>query len=159
MYGEQSKEMSLYTYDQRNRFTEAGHTLYDMSTDPICYSETMSYNRNSAVTSLNRTSNGQGYGNIDQLTYTYTGNRLKAIADAASPNVYNGGFEFVNGSNLTQEYWYNTTGDLIRDKNKGIALIQYDLFGHPTRVQFTNGNQVDYVYTADGRKLREKHMV
>ena len=159
MYGEQSKEMSLYTYDKRNRFTEAGHTLYDMSTDPICYSETMSYNRNSAVTSLNRTSNGQGYGNIDQLTYTYTGNRLKAIADAASPNVYNGGFEFVNGSNLTQEYWYNTTGDLTRDKNKGIALIQYDLFGHPTRVQFTNGNQVDYVYTADGRKLQEKHMV
>ncbi len=117
MYGEQSKEMSLYTYDKRNRFTEAGHTLYDMSTDPICYSETMSYNRNSAVTSLTRTSNGQGYGNIDQLTYTYTGNRLKAIIDAASPNVYNGGFEFVNKVNLTQEYWYNTAGEPFINKN------------------------------------------
>ena len=36
-------------------------------------------------------------------------------------------------------------------------MINYDLSGHPTRVQFTNGNQVDYVYAADGQKLREKH--
>ena len=51
----------------------------------------------------------------------------------------------------------NNAGDLTRDKNKGIALINYDLSGHPTRVQFTNGNQVDYVYAVDGQKLWEKH--
>jgi len=45
---------------------------------------------------------------------------------------------------------------LTRDANKGIALIQYDLLGHPTRVQFTNGNVTQYVYAADGRKLRTK---
>lgn len=45
---------------------------------------------------------------------------------------------------------------LTRDANKGIALIQYDLLGHPTRVQFTNGNITEYVYAADDRKLRAK---
>ena len=28
---------------------------------------------------------------------------------------------------------------------------------HPVRIQFTNGNLTEYVYAADGRKLREKH--
>ena len=133
------------------------HCYYTMSDYPVLHSETMAYNRNSAITSLTRTSNGQGYGNIDQLTYTYTGNRLKAISDAASPSVYNGGFEFVKKANHTQEYWYNTAGDLARDKNKGLALIEYDFFGNPTRIQFRNGNVTEYVYSAAGQKLKEKH--
>ena len=43
------------------------------------------------------------------------------------------------------------------DYNKGIASIKYDYLGHPVRIQFTNRNLVEYVYAADGRKLREKH--
>ncbi len=117
----------------------------------------MTYNRNSTITTLVRTGNSQaGYGNMDFLSYSYTGNRLKSIYDMSSSNVYDGAFEFVDGSSNTQEYWYNVAGDLTRDANKGIALIQYDLLGHPTRVQFTNGNVTEYVYAADGRKLRAK---
>ena len=109
------------------------------------------------ITSLTRTGNSQaGYGNMDFLSYSYTGNRLKSITDLGSSNVHDGAFEFVNGANSALEYYYNNAGDLTRDKNKGIALIQYDLLGHPTRVQFTNGNVTEYVYTADGRKLRTK---
>jgi len=121
------------------------------------YSETMTYKRNSAITSLTRTGNSQaGYGNMDFLQYAYVGNKLKSINDMGSSNVYDGAFEFVDGLSNTQEYWYNTAGDLTFDANKGIALIQYDLLGHPTRVQFTNGNVTEYVYAADGRKLRTK---
>ena len=117
----------------------------------------MTYNRNSAITSLTRTGNSQaGYGNMDFLSYSYTGNRLKSITDLGSSNVHDGAFEFVNGANSALEYYYNNAGDLTRDKNKGIALIQYDLLGHPTRVQFTNGNVTEYIYAADGRKLRTK---
>ena len=29
--------------------------------------------------------------------------------------------------------------------------------GHPVRVQFSDGSCTEYVYAADGRKLREKH--
>ncbi len=121
------------------------------------YSETMTYKRNSAITSLTRTGNSQaGYGNMDFLQYAYVGNKLKSINDMGSSNVYDGAFEFVDGSSNTQEYWYNAAGDLTRDANKGIALINYDLLGHPIRVQFTNGNVTEYVYAADGRKLRAK---
>ena len=40
---------------------------------------------------------------------------------------------------------------------KGLSLIEYDLFGHPRRVQFYNGNVTEYVYAATGEKLRTKH--
>ena len=147
----------LFTYDKRNRLTEASHTNYNMSPLPYMYSETMTYNRNSSITTLTRTGNSQaGYGNMDFLSYSYTGNRLKSITDLGSSNVHDGAFEFVNGANSALEYYYNNAGDLTRDKNKGIALIQYDLLGHPTRVQFTNGNVTEYIYAADGRKLRTK---
>ena len=95
----------------------------------------MTYNRNSTITSLIRTGNSQaGYGNMDFLSYAYVGNKLKSINDMGSSNVYDGAFEFVDGSSNTQEYWYNTAGDLTLDANKGIALINYDLLGHPIRV-------------------------
>jgi RHS repeat-associated protein len=147
-----------FSYDKRNRLTEATYSNYsDLSILPYVYSETMTYNRNSAITTLVRTGNSQaGYGNMDFLQYAYVGNKLKSINDMGSSNVYDGAFEFVDGSSNTQEYWYNTAGDLTRDANKGIALINYDLLGHPIRVQFTNGNVTQYVYAADGRKLRTK---
>ena len=59
----------------------------------------MTYNRNSSITSLTRTGNSQaGYGNMDFLSYSYTGNRLKSITDLGSSNVHDGAFEFVNGA-------------------------------------------------------------
>ena len=51
----------------------------------------------------------------------------------------------------------NTAGDLTQDGNKGLTKIQYDHLGHPIRIQFSNRSLVEYVYAADGRKLREKH--
>lgn len=67
----------------------------------------MTYNRNSSITSLTRTGNSQaGYGNMDFLSYSYTGNRLKAITDLGSSNVHDGAFEFVNGANTVVEYYY-----------------------------------------------------
>ena len=86
---------------------------------------------------------------------SYTGNRLKAISDAASSSVYDGAFEFVNKVNQTTEYSYYSSGDLKSDRNKGIALVSYDLLGHPTRIQMTNGDLTEYVYEADGRKLHD----
>ena len=67
----------------------------------------MTYNRNSSITSLTHTGNSQaGYGNMDFLSYSYTGNRLKAITDLGSSNVHDGAFEFVNGANTVVEYYY-----------------------------------------------------
>lgn len=51
----------------------------------------------------------------------------------------------------------NTAGDLTQDGNKGLTKIQYDYLGYPVRIQFSDGSCTEYVYAADGRKLREKH--
>jgi hypothetical protein len=58
---------------------------------------------------------------------------------------------------LSYDYIYNNVGDLKQDGNKGITYIDYDYLGHPVRVQFSDGSCTEYVYAADGRKLREKH--
>ena len=52
----------------------------------------------------------------------------------------------------------NTAGDLTQDENKSLTKIQYDYLGHPVRVQFSDGSCTEYVYAADGRKLREIHI-
>ena len=43
------------------------------------------------------------------------------------------------------------------DTNRGIPLIDYDLLGNPTRVQFCNGNVTEYVYSATGARLQTTH--
>jgi RHS repeat-associated protein len=52
---------------------------------------------------------------------------------------------------------YDGCGSLKQDKNKGIALIDYDFNGMPTRIQFRNGNVTEYTYSAEGAKLRTVH--
>ena len=54
-------------------------------------------------------------------------------------------------------YIMNYSYDLTQDENKGLTKIQYDYLGHPVRIQFSDGSCTEYVYAADGRKLREKH--
>ena len=49
------------------------------------------------------------------------------------------------------------TANLISDANKGIAMIEYDNMNQPRRIQFTNGNVTEYVYTSTGEKLRTIH--
>ena len=46
---------------------------------------------------------------------------------------------------------------MTQDKNKGIALIDYDFNGMPTRIQFKNGNVTENTYSAEGTKLRTVH--
>ena len=52
---------------------------------------------------------------------------------------------------------HNNAGDLTQDANKGLSLVEYDLLGHPRRIQHHNGNVTEYVYAATGEKLRVKH--
>ena len=46
---------------------------------------------------------------------------------------------------------------MIYDANKGITKIEYDLLGMPKRVQFSNYGVIEYVYSADGRRLKTIH--
>ena len=97
------------------------------------------------------------YGLIDHLALTYNGNRLQAVKDAATNSVYGNGTEFKDNSNQTVEYTYDKNGNLIKDLNKNISKIGYNLLNLPDEVTFANGNSIRYEYAADGTKLRTVH--
>ena len=42
--------------------------------------------------------------------------------------------------------------------NKGISSISYDQFGNPFKVTFGNKSSIEYVYSADGVKLKARHI-
>ena len=46
---------------------------------------------------------------------------------------------------------------MIRDMNSKIEFIEYDKLDHPIRIQFMDGSNIQYVYAADGRKLKVTH--
>ena len=147
---------SAYRYDGMNRLTEG----IFFGTGQECGTEKIKYNSNSSIISLERSGlkNGQKWGVIDKLTYSYSGNQLKKITDKASPLLYSEAFDFKDNT-LTNdlEYGYNEMGAMTYDANKGITNIEYDNMNRPVRIQFHNGNVTEHIYTPDGRRIRTRH--
>ena len=102
--------------------------------------------------------NDKSFGLIDNLGISYDGNQRTKIADAVSePLTYNGAFDFVDEATEESEYAYNANGALIKDLNKGIEKIEYDLLGNPREVYMSGSRSIEYIYSADGRRLRTIH--
>ncbi|WP_192350457.1 DUF6443 domain-containing protein [Algoriphagus sp. Y33] len=147
-----------FNYDRVNRLTRAHYVAYgtawNLESDRYSLSS-ISYDRNGNILALNRrgkTANPNTFGVIDQLAYTYSGNRLTKIEDIISSTL---GFnDFKNGSNTTTEYEYNNAGSLTKDLNKGITSITYNFNNLPRVIQFGSAsNQITNVYDAEGKKL------
>ncbi|MBR5715441.1 MAG: hypothetical protein IKX59_02555 [Bacteroidales bacterium] len=64
---------------------------------------------------------------------------------------------FVDGADSEEEYEYNDNGALTKDLNRGITGISYDDLGNPRKISFTVSRSIEYVYSADGTKLRTIH--
>ena len=99
------------------------------------------------------------YGLIDNLTYTLDGNRPTRVDDAVTASAYNNGFEFKDGMKQANEYAYDANGNLTKDLNKGISNIEYNFLNLPSKVMFSDGSTIEYVYAADGTKLRTVHTI
>lgn len=67
-----------------------------------------------------------GYGWIDNLTFTLTDNQLKNVNDSVSVSVFGDGFDFKEGSMEKIEYSYDGNGNLTKDLIKKIVEIQYN---------------------------------
>ena len=151
----------MFKYDGMDRMTHANYAEGDdLSIRPqIDYSEYVTYNANSSITFLQRLGKcAQGPARIDNLEFSYNGNRLSWIKDTGAPSSMMGdAFHFVDGYDYYGEYSYDGCGSLTRDKNKGVRQIRYDFNGMPTSVWFENGSITEYVYTADGVKLKTIH--
>ena len=96
---------------------------------------------------------------IDNLTFTLDGNRLNRVDDAVTASAYNNGFEFKDAVKQANEYAYDANGNLTKDLNRNISNIQYNFLNLPGKVMFGDGSTIEYVYAADGTKLRTKHVI
>ena len=102
--------------------------------------------------------NQRHYGLIDSLVITRNGNQLKSIEDYAEKHLtYTGASDFYDGYTYDTEYYYNANGALESDINRDIDLIQYDNLGNPRCIYYFEHDQIEYVYAADGTKLRTIH--
>ena len=121
-------------YDGLNRLEESTYAEgEDMNQNKNRYSENvLSYSANGSIERLQRygKKNNGTFGLIDDLTYSYNGNQIKAISEKAGSLLYNGSFDFKDGANADVEYFYDANGALVKDLNKGISNIEYDVLGN-----------------------------
>ena len=150
-----------FAYDDLNRLEESTYAEgAGMSQNKNHYSENvLSYSANGSIERLQRygKKNNGAFGLIDDLTYSYNGNQIRAISDKAGSLLYDGSFDFKDGANADVEYFYDTNGALIKDLNKGISNIEYDVLGNLKCITFSNGFKTKYIYDAAGNKLRTTH--
>ena len=150
-----------FEYDGLNRLTASAYAEgTDMSQNKDRYSEYIpQYSPNGSIERLQRygKKNNGAFGIIDDLTYQYRGNQIQSISDKAGSLLYDGSFDFKDGTSESTEYFYNANGALTKDLNKGISKIKYDVLDNLSCITFNNGFKTKYVYDAGGSKLRTIH--
>lgn len=143
-----------YVYDGINRLlagfyyqnTGNGHQFTEE------HNEIQSYDLNGNISELRRFSykTGTAPHKIDDLEYTYVGNRVTKITDTyGDSNGYEGGGRTIS---------YDVNGNMTDMLDKGITAIQYNYLNLPTSIRATdeaNTVNVAYMYRADGTKLRK----
>lgn len=150
------KDEVLYDYNAQNMLTDSGYNEGDRLNDGRGnYDESLSYDKMGNVQSLLRSGllDDGSYGLIDNLSYNYHGNQLLKVDDAAVGPYYQGAFHFLDGADEAVEYEYDANGNLVRDLNKGIISISYDLNNQPRKIEYNDGRNVSYLYDAEGSKL------
>ena len=119
-----------HTYDGANRMLDAIYSeTYPMNQHVDRYPEKVTeYDKNGNIKKLQRygQTGSSTYGLVDNLTYTYNGNKVTRVDDATTATSYTGGTNFVNGANTNNEYVYDANGNMTKDLNKGISNIQYN---------------------------------
>lgn len=138
-----------YVYDPLNRLT-AGFYQKDTNPSGKEYNELFAYDLNGNILNLVRTQ-GLLPGSteamvIDNLIYSYTGNRLTKVSDA-----YLNSLGYPVGGN---EIGYDDNGNMTTQLDKGISSIQYNYLNLPRKIT-QNSKVMDYIYRADGVKQKK----
>ncbi|NDV60152.1 DUF6443 domain-containing protein [Bacteroides sp. 519] len=143
-----------FGYDALSRITKAEYLLNGAVNNNYKVPSVI-YDKHGNITDLERWGKtASGYGVVDKLKLTYTGNQLTKVVDSAvkTPAVTSGLNDFYDKDNAT-DYTYNKNGALAKDLNKGISNITYNCLNLPSQLT-VNGVSNKYTYAADGRKLK-----
>lgn len=159
-----AKQSYGYAYDAMNRLTQASFYNHSNSLLNGKFNEIIGngtnrpgYDLNGNILNLFRYGRKDAAGSLDlmdDLAYTYTGNRLTRVDDAIALNSGEDGFkENVKTAN---EYTYDDNGSMNLDQNKGITGIVYNHLLLPLQVNKGASDYIVYVYDASGRKLTQQ---
>lgn len=86
------------------------------------------------------------YGTIDELDYTYSGNRVTSISEMQATK----GF-YVPSGTAAVSYTYHPDGNLLSDNGKGITQIDYNYLNLPSEILIP-GKTLSFTYDASGTK-------
>ncbi|MEO0582022.1 MAG: DUF6443 domain-containing protein [Bacteroidota bacterium] len=149
-----------FAYDGLNRLTQAASGVKSGTswTHDAKYSTAYTYDLNGNILTLVRNGMTVGgatptFGGIDNLSYTYQGNRLQSVADAITGNF--AGIEHFRDGNTGTDYAYDASGNMIQDQNRNLNVI-YNHMNKPVSVIKDAFDVIAYIYSADGTKLRQK---
>lgn len=172
-----------YVYDRTNRLIRGDYVAQaeggSWSNERQNYAVGMRYDENGNIQRLVR--NGllvaatrklaPQFGRVDQLAYTYQGNRLVAVDDTITGNAlahssdYHGAATSLAGDFLEKtsyrqtglaEYSYDMNGSLLTDASKGITQIRYNHLNLPELVKFTDQDYLEFRYAANGQKIAKR---
>ena len=150
-----------YAYDPLNRITSAIDDTSNFNLANVTYDKNgniMTLNREghivqNPILGLDENNDGQDdhFGLMDELTYAYTGNQLQSVTDFAEST------GFKDGNISSNDYGYDTNGNMISDGNKGITDITYNHLNLPERVTVAGSDEgsISYIYAATGVKLQK----
>ncbi|MBS0027235.1 DUF6443 domain-containing protein [Chitinophaga sp. 22321] len=148
-----------YQYDALNRLKKGIYSEPNASVPQNgFYNEIMEYDSGSNITSIKRNTGMSGMASLmDDLTYSYTGNRLNSVTDASAN--YNG-YPDLSGNMIS----YDDNGNIADHRDKGILQIDYNFLNLPDYIKFDKGLQTRtgiinentaYTYRADGTKVKK----
>lgn len=152
-----SKNIYSYEYDALGRLSSAAFTRNNgtalTSTD---FSTSYGYDLNSNITQISR--NGliatNTYGEIDNVSLSFSGNQLTSMTEEAGTVLLENSLDIPEGIWENGDFEYDANGNQTRDMSRDIEDIQYDSCNRPVKVT-TADEEIDFLYSADGTKLAQ----
>ena len=146
-----------FEYDGFSRLLKANYL--EEGTRSKHYDTSYSYNKSGNIILLNRRGlqDGGSYGFIDRLIIHHDGYRLKRVYETVADPTYAGAFNFVKGPKAGIEYEYDKNGNLVKDINKKISKIEYNLLNLPQLIIYENGNRISFSYDLNGTKRKVEY--
>jgi len=144
-----------YTYDNLNRLTGASGYYYTYSQSSyLGNSESFFYDKMGNINRIVRTT---GNALMDNLSLIYNGNQIKYIDDSGTNQNSYYIKEYQNKSNTQDEFSYDANGNMIKDLDRDIVTIKYNLLNLPDTIQFKTGDKIVNTYSASGQKLKSEY--
>ena len=152
--------LTAYAYDCHGRLITSTSCSYRGGVASADFSTEYAYDRNANL--LNVTRNGiidnvrgiRTYGINNDISMTYSVNRLKSVTVTAEGADYEGRTGLPQFQSSGVDFTYDPNGNMISDAVRGITDIRYNRLNLPVRLTFADGHRQTIAYDGFGRKTK-----